>query len=118
MLKTDGSPRWRIMRYIYPCTLAVCLIVIVCQQLYLINYEIRLALAQDQVEIFHDMVRRTKPGSQLSSESYSEAVTNYYPSGTKQVRGSQIDRLVESCRRFAIEEIVRIGSGEAKDPDR
>ena len=86
------------------------------QYLCIVNYRIRLAFARDQIEIFYEMVKRTKPGTEPESETAS-AVRDYYPSGTKQVSGSQIDGIVELCRQFAIDEIARISSGDTANPN-
>lgn len=117
MLSPKEISRARAKRYIYPCALAVCVIIIAWQYVSIVNYEIRLAFALDQVEIFHEFVNRTTPGDQRSSESLAEAVRNYYPSGTKQTSGSQIDRIVETSRQCALDAIMKMASCDANDAD-
>lgn len=54
------------------------------------------------------MVEESHSATLMELESNLEYVKNYYPSGTKQVSGSTVDKLVENCRNFSIEELVRL----------
>lgn len=73
---------------------------------------VHIALADEQTEIFEDMV--TKASVVLSTEQpdvakavdYLEYAHCYYPSGTKQEPGSRLDRIVERSRALSEKLIV------------
>ena len=73
---------------------------------------IRLALADEQTEIFQDMVVKASEALSQSSPDASAAVEylcyahRYYPSGTKQVAGSRLDVIVERARSLAEMRII------------
>jgi hypothetical protein len=66
----------------------------------------QLMMAGDQVHVFEEMRSRAVRGTPSEAAGCLEYVANYYPSGTKQVTGSQVDRLVEQARASAIREIL------------
>ncbi len=68
---------------------------------------IHIAMANDQTAIFEEM-RQKALDTQNAKEAagFLEYTVSYYPSGTKQERGSQLDRIVECCRRCAIQNII------------
>lgn len=68
--------------------------------------KLRLMMASEQVHIFEEMRSRALQGSPSEAASCLEYVVNYYPSGSKQVIGSQLDRLVEQARASATREIL------------
>jgi hypothetical protein len=68
--------------------------------------QIRVAWAGSQVEIFSDMSRKAAASGAPEAVEYLEYVVGYYPSGTKQVSGSTLDRMVETSRARAIQEII------------
>jgi len=79
--------------------------------------KLRVSFAEGQISIFEAMKSSldniTNP-QKLSAEL--EYVVNYYPSGSKQVRGSQLDRIVEIARANATSEIInRLHAVTAKD---
>ena len=65
---------------------------------------LRVAFAQDQIQVFQQMVAKAKSGDQRQAEECLEYVLVYYPSGTKQRSGSQLDWIVEAWRSNAIRE--------------
>jgi hypothetical protein len=68
--------------------------------------ELRVKFARDQVETFDLMV--SKAGDSLDGreiENMRRSVETYYPSGTKQRSGSDLDVIVEHARRCALERI-------------
>jgi uncharacterized protein YijF (DUF1287 family) len=66
---------------------------------------IQIAFAEDQTAIF-DLMRRQTQESADADVSYLEYTLWYYPSGTKQTKGSALDRVVERARQSAVREII------------
>ncbi len=69
--------------------------------------KLRVAFADGQIAIFDQMkvsANGTTDPRKLSGQL--EYVVNYYPSGSKQVKGTQLDRVVESARSNAIAAII------------
>ncbi len=67
---------------------------------------LRVAFASDQFAVFEEMrVRalRSVPAEAVADLRY---VVDYYPSGTKQDKGSRLDRMVEQARDLTIREII------------
>jgi hypothetical protein len=79
--------------------------------------KLRVAFADGQVKVFEGMkvlANATKDPRELSGQL--EYVLNYYPSGSKQVTGTQLDRVVEVVRSNAIAEIIgRLRTTTGKD---
>ena len=67
---------------------------------------LRLMLATEQVEIFEAMRARAIQGGPTDAAGCLDYVVSYYPSGTKQIMGSRLDRLVEHARAGATREIL------------
>src|SRR5438874_12170728 len=67
---------------------------------------IKTSFADGQTEIFEQMSRQAVEGDVSAARECLRYVTWYYPSGTKQSRGSKLDRVVERCRAFAVREII------------
>lgn len=70
--------------------------------------KIRAAFAVEQVQVFDwslETARKTDATPKNLVDSL-EGVVQYYPSGTKQITGSRLDRLVEHARQSAIREIM------------
>ena len=68
--------------------------------------QVRIKFADDQTAIFDEMLEKvahSDPSDAANSLAYA---LNYYPSGTKQVPGSPLDRVVERARRNAVREMV------------
>ena len=68
--------------------------------------KVRLLLASEQVSVFEQMRTQALQGSPFDARDCLEYVVGYYPSGTKQVAGSELDRLVEQARASAVREIL------------
>lgn len=84
---------------------------------------VRLAFAEDQIRIFDDMRIKASQSDANGSVGCLEYVLNYYPSGTKQIRGSQLDRIVETARANAVARILsdlrhKTGNDFGDDPQR
>jgi hypothetical protein len=89
-----------------------------------VNYmaaSLRLALADEQTEILQNMVTKSHDALSQSPPDVSKAVGylcyahRYYPSGTKQLTGSRLDRIVERTRSLAemrIIDMLRKETGE------
>jgi hypothetical protein len=69
--------------------------------------KLRVAFADGQVKVFEDM-RKTANGTtdprKLSGQL--QYVLDYYPSGSKQVTGTRLDRVVEAARSNSIAAII------------
>jgi hypothetical protein len=68
---------------------------------------VQIAFADEQTAIFDQMRRQTEE-SAVVDVGYLEYALSYYPSGTKQTKGSTLDRVVERARRCAVREIIGI----------
>jgi len=68
--------------------------------------KLRLAMATEQVEIFDDMRIKAIKASPSEAVGFLSYAANYYPSGTKQVPGSRLDRMVEQARASAVREMI------------
>ena len=67
---------------------------------------IRLALASEQTKIFDEMRTQALQSDAAGAAGCLEYVVGYYPSGSKQERGSRLDRIVERERTLAARDIV------------
>jgi hypothetical protein len=84
---------------------------------------LRLAFADDQTEIFEEMRIKASQAEPSKAVQYLDYAASYYPSGSKQVPGSRLDRVVERARRSAVREIIadlraRTGEDFGDDPQR
>ena len=84
---------------------------------------IHVAFASEQTEIFDNMRREALSADAVGAAQSLAYVVNYYPTGTKQVRGSLLDRMVERERTNAVLEIIshlRTKTGEdlGDDPEK
>lgn len=84
---------------------------------------LRLSFAEDQIRIFEEMrmnALKTNPSEAVENLRY---VVNYYPSGSKQIAGSQLDNIVEIARTNAAARIIddlreRTDKDYGEDPQR
>ena len=89
-------------------SIAVLLLLVACAKLYW-DYSmlaLRTEFARDQIEIFdesRELALRSDVSEAVSALRYANW---YYPSGTKQVRGSRLDRIVERERSETVRAIV------------
>jgi hypothetical protein len=70
------------------------------------NLALQVSFAEDQTDIFEDMRVQALQAEPEKAVDYLEYVVNYYTSGSKQVKGSKLDRIVERARRNAIAAII------------
>jgi len=63
--------------------------------------------ANQQIADFETLRGKALRGSRVEAIECLEAVLAFYPSGTIQTAGSQLDRMVERSRESAAREIVR-----------
>ena len=82
---------------------------------------IRISFADEQIRIFEEMRARASQSEPGAATGYLKYMLAYYPSGTKQLKGSQLDQIVEQSRQNAIARIVadvrfRTGSTITTDP--
>ena len=68
--------------------------------------QIRVASASEQTRIFTEMRTCAFQSSLSGAADCLQYVTGYYPSGTKQETGSQLDRMVERERKKAVNDII------------
>ena len=90
--------------------LAFCVALFVSSGFLLWNYGylvLQAAFADDQTQIFDEMRTKALQSTAPSDIARSlEYVVNYYPSGTKQAAGSELDRVVERHRTAIVRDIV------------
>ncbi len=72
-----------------------------------VRTSVQIAFADEQTAIFDQMRRQTAEAAAVDV-SYLEYALWYYPSGTKQTKGSGLDRVVERARQCAVREIIEI----------
>lgn len=66
----------------------------------------RVALADEQTRVFDDMRSQALAGDVAQAAGCLRYVVAYYPSGTKQVPASFLDRVVERARTRASTDII------------
>jgi hypothetical protein len=101
--------------------LAVLLGLVLCLICHLVT-DVQIALADEQTSIFEQMCKETA-GSAAVDVRYLEYTLWYYPSGTRQTKGSGLDRMVERARQSAVREMIavlrsRTGKDFGDDPRR
>jgi len=84
---------------------------------------LRVAFAEDQTQIFDESRTKALQSPPTEAVKSLEYVVEYYPSGTKQVPGSRLDRIVERARQNATREIIaslrtKTGRDYGDDPKR
>jgi hypothetical protein len=70
------------------------------------SLKIGVAFASGQTGIFEQMRTQALESDAAQAAACLEYVVNYYPSGSKQETGSQLDRMVERERALAVLDIV------------
>lgn len=87
------------------CILLAILLMLLCLNHFAL--QLRLSFAGDQITIINaareEALRASTP---VKATSFLEYLVNYYPSGTKQVQGSKLDRIVETARSNAVAVII------------
>lgn len=88
----------------------VAIVAAVCAAYLLVQHtllQIRVGMAADRVRIFEEMkaaaAQSTDPREICSHLGY---VLHYYPSGTTQIQGSQLDHIIETARASSIDTIT------------
>ncbi|MGV3756924.1 MAG: hypothetical protein ACO1QS_16205 [Verrucomicrobiota bacterium] len=77
--------------------------------------KIQTKFAQEQIALFTEMSNRSMAGNPAQAAECLSYVVNYYPSGTKQTRGSALDALVEAQRERAQQEIIAMLRTRTRD---
>ena len=67
---------------------------------------LRIAFADDQTAIIEEIREKAEQADTKEVADCLGYALNYYPSGTKQLTGSPLDRIVERARRSALREII------------
>jgi hypothetical protein len=67
---------------------------------------LRIAFAEEQTAIFEQMRQEAATAPPGEAVAFLRYAVGYYPSGTKQVPGSGLDKVVERARRSAVREII------------
>jgi len=111
----------RTQRWLYSSLVLASFLAVFFAAIYT-TLKLRVAFADGQVAIF----RATKVAAATTTDinvlkDQLNYVVNYYPSGSRQVRGTQLDRVVESARSNTIETIIdrlrtTTGRDLGKDP--
>jgi hypothetical protein len=70
--------------------------------------QLRIGFADDQMAIFDETLEKVARSEPSEAVDYLSYALNYYPSGTKQVPGSKLDRIVERARRSAVREMIAL----------
>jgi hypothetical protein len=88
-----------------------------------VSLSIEILFANEQTHVFDEMRAKALQSHPENAVEYLQYVVDYYPSGTKQVQGSRLDRIVERARQNAIREIladlrVKTGKDLGDDPQR
>ncbi len=69
--------------------------------------QIHVAFAEDQTQMISEFLENAQKETRPERVTiWLEQMVNYYPSGTKQVAGSRLDRVVERVRSGAVTEIL------------
>lgn len=68
---------------------------------------VRVAFAEEQIELFEDMRNRALEAEPAKAVGYLDYASGYYPSGTKQEEDTRLDRIVEQARASAVRDIIR-----------
>ncbi len=98
------TPRWQVL---IPSGLATLFLVwAVWASIDLAVFKIRAALASEQTSIFAQMRAEAITGDVTRAAECLEYTVHYYPSGTKQIPGSTLDRIVERARAEAAAAII------------
>jgi hypothetical protein len=72
---------------------------------------VHIASAEEQTSYFEESLRLgLNQQDPAQVEDYVRAIRNYYPSGTKQAKGTHIDRMVERTRAMSIQELEMFGA--------
>src|SRR4028119_518945 len=72
----------------------------------LVMLSVRIEFAREQLHIFDEMRRRALDSNVADAVELLRYAHGYYPSGTKQLRGSKLDRIVERQRAEAVRAII------------
>lgn len=67
---------------------------------------LRTDFANEQIAFFDDMQSRASESSDQALNAL-QAIMQYYPSGTKQVKNSNLDNSVEAARHIAFTSVIR-----------
>jgi hypothetical protein len=70
--------------------------------------DIHLSMAREQMQVFFGFVRRAEATTAGEAKSIRKSIIEYYPSGSKQVKGSSVDVLVELAREHAVNDIDQL----------
>lgn len=70
------------------------------------SLRLQMAFAEEQLEVFEMSATKSKAGSTQQAIGSLAYVLSYYPSGTKQRKGSRGDNIVEIGRRLCVASIL------------
>jgi hypothetical protein len=84
--------------------------------------QLEVAFAEDQTRIFDDMRQKALQADAVGAAESLEYVLNYYPSGTKQIVNSRLDKVVERERASVTQDIIsylrqKTGEDLGENPD-
>lgn len=104
-MSMPGYKRWMMVLGI------VCVGLLVLNGYFFWSYgllRIRVEFASEQTRIFEEMRTQAMQSDAAGAVGCIEYVVGYYPSGTKQETGSQLDLMVERERALAVRDIVAL----------
>jgi hypothetical protein len=93
---------------------AVLVSAILAQQVLSVIDNLHVAFADEQIEIFEDMVQKSSVATKADEIAlFRQYTQSYYPSGTKQITGSKLDFIVETARKNALARIDAYANAHA-----
>src|SRR6266567_5616984 len=94
-------------RHLFAVTSVILLLFLIVAMTRYELLKFRVAFADDQISIFREM-RRSAGNTSDPHEiaGFLSYTVTYYPSGTKQLMGSALDRMVEAARSDAVAAIL------------
>jgi hypothetical protein len=72
-----------------------------------VSLQIQVSAARGQIEVFTAMREKALAGNTQTAVDCLSYMVAYYQPGTKQPVGSAVSHMVETCRRFAIADVIR-----------
>ncbi len=105
------NPREKLLLYACLALFAICLLLAWSN----LTLKSQTESARDQIAYFTEMSNRSLAGNPAQAAECLAHIVNYYPSGTKQTRGSALDTLVEAQRERAQSEIIAILRARTRD---
>ena len=92
--------------------LVMCFMLAVCVGgVYFVRFsilDVRVSRAAEQLNVFRDMIEKAAQGSYEDGLGALAYTVSYYPSGSKQLKGSRLDTIVEQARQDTVASIIEV----------